>query len=278
LPGVVIVYIRTTDGMNSDFNYFCTFIHRCMVKLFLSAAFVFSALLVNAQQLLLIDRLNGNRIVNDSTVIVSSGDPEIIDLTVYFTMKNNTDHVLSLNLRKTVNFMADSTIDYFCFGIKCWPETDTTNYPDTLQPGAEDYTFASHVVHYRRFEMPPLPFGTSSITYTIYDDTSFPEPVEASVTVIYQHQSGLGMDEKETRVARVYPNPVNGELHIHTGEGFKGKVNVQIFTSAGNLVKTMSAFADDGRITIPVYELQSGSYYGRMENSSNESVNFRFIK
>lgn len=233
---------------------------------------------IYAQQLLLLDRMNGNRIVNDSTITVSSADPDIVDITMYFTMKNNTDQVLSLNLRKTVNMMADSTIDYFCFGIKCWPETDTTNYPDTLQPGAEDFTFASHVVHYRRFEMPPLPFGKSSITYTIYDDTSFPETVEASVTVIYLHQSGLGLEDRETGEARVYPNPANGEIHMIAMEDFKGKVNVNIYNSSGNLVKTISVSAEDGRITIPVDALQAGSYFGRMENSSNEAVNFRFIK
>jgi hypothetical protein len=233
---------------------------------------------IYAQQLILMDRLNGNKIVNDSTVIISSADPEIIDLTAYFTMKNNTDQLLSLNLRKTINMMADSTIDYFCFGIKCWPETDTTNYPDTLQPGAEDYTFASHVVHYRRFEMPPLPFGESSITYTIYDDTSFPEPVEASVTVIYRHQSGVGLEDKETREARVYPNPAKGEIHVIARENFTGKVNVNIYNGSGYLVKATSLSAEDGRITIPVDALQSGSYFGRVENTSKEAVLFRFIK
>lgn len=252
--------------------------HKLFLTLVLTAIASISGSVGYAQQLLLLDRMNGNKIVNDSTITVSSADPEIIDLTMYFTMKNNTDQVLSLNLRKTVNVMADSTIDYFCFGIKCWPETDTTNYPDTLLPGAEDYTFASHVVHYRRFEMPPLPFGTSSITYTIYDDTSFPEPVEASVTVIYQHQSGLGLDDKENREASVYPNPAKGEIHIIAREDFMGKMNVNIFNSYGKLVKGLSVFADDGRITIPVDGLQAGIYFGRMENSTKEAVNFRFVK
>jgi len=254
-------------------------IHRIFLTLVLTViALINCPVGIYAQQLLLLDRLNGNRIVNDSTVTVSSADPEIVDLTMYFTMKNNTDQVLSLNLRKSVNMIADSTIDYFCFGIKCWPETDTTNYPDTIQPGAEDYTFASHVVHYRRFEMPPLPFGKSSITYTIYDDTSFPEPVEASVTVIYQHQSGVGMEQKEQREAVVYPNPATGKIHIMTMEDFKGIMNVNIYNSSGNLVKANSIYAEDGRTTIPVDELQAGSYFGRIENTSNETVVFRFIK
>ncbi|MBK6964460.1 MAG: T9SS type A sorting domain-containing protein [Bacteroidales bacterium] len=249
-----------------------------MLKQLLSAIFVLSLFQVNAQQLLLLDRDHGNRIVNDSVVTVTSTDPEIIDLTMYFTMKNNTDQVLSLNLRKTVHMMADSTIDYFCFGIKCWPETDTTNYPDTLLPGAEDYTFASHVVHYRRFDMPPLPSGFSSITYTIYDDTSFPEPVEASVTVNYHHQSNVGINKKDIREALVYPNPATGIIHVISGDGFTGEANVKIFNSLGLMVKEFKGCADDGRLTIPVDELQTGCYFGRIENSEKEAITFRFIK
>lgn len=253
--------------------------HRLLYTLVLTVIASISCPVVTyAQQLLLLDRMNGNRIVNDSTITLSSADPEIVDLTMYFTMKNNTDKVLSLNLRKKVNMMADSTIDYFCFGIKCWPETDTTNYPDTIQPGAEDYTFASHVVHFRRFEMPPLPFGKSSITYTIYDDTSFPETVEASVTIIYQHQSGLGLEEKDLREASVYPNPAREEIHVIAGADLKGIINVSIYNSYGNQVKALSVLAENGRITIPVDALQAGSYFGRVDNSPKETVVFRFIK
>ncbi|MBW6489764.1 MAG: T9SS type A sorting domain-containing protein [Lentimicrobium sp.] len=230
-----------------------------------------------AQQLLLMDRLNGNKIVNDSTVVVSSADPEITELTAYFTMKNNSDQLLSLNLRKTVNMLADTTIDYFCFGIKCWPETDTTNYPDTIQPGAEDYTFASHVVHFRRYEMLPLPFGESSITYTIYDDTSFPEPVEASVTVIYRHEKGLGLEKKNLGEVLVYPNPATSDIHIISGNNFIGKVSVFIFDSAGNLVKVISLHAQNNKITIPIDDLKPGSYFGRLENRAMEVMAFRFI-
>jgi hypothetical protein len=150
----------------------------------LAAIILLSICSVNAQQLLLMDRFNGNKIVNDSTITVFSSDFNITDLTQYFTIKNNMDRPLAVFLRKTINVMNDSTSDYFCFGIKCWPDSDTTDIADTIKPGAEDYNFASHVTHVRRFDMPQplLPPGLSSITYTIFDNTTFPQPVEASVT------------------------------------------------------------------------------------------------
>lgn len=249
-----------------------------MIKHLSTAALIICSFLVNAQSLLLIDRDHGNRVVNDSVLTLSSADPEIVDLTMYFTMKNNTDQALSLNLRKTVNMVADSTIDYFCFGIKCWPDTDTTNYPDTLLPGAEDYTFASHVVHFRRFDMPPLPFGKTSITYTVFDDTSFPDPIEASVTVIYNHQADLGLDGNSSRQALVYPNPAGNKLNIVPGDDFRGTVSVQLFNSSGLLVKTFPVKEQNGIVDIPVEDLRAGCYLGRLENTANETRVFRFIK
>jgi hypothetical protein len=189
----------------------------------LAAVLLISMFGVNAQQLLLIDRFNGNKIVNDS-------------LTQYFTIKNNTDRPLALFLRKTVNVMNDSTSDYFCFGIKCWPDTDTTNIADSVQPGAEDYNFASHVTHVRRFDLPQplLPPGLSSITYTIFDNTTFPQPVEASVTVLY-HLSGVGIEDEETgrREAVVYPNPASESLTIETGEIRPGNYTLILFNNTG---------------------------------------------
>jgi hypothetical protein len=271
--------IEISDSVTKrNLDYFYSLVFYEMTKQLLSAIFSLSVFVVNAQQLLLIDRDHGNRVVNDSTLTVSSDDPEIIDLTMYFTMKNNTDRMLSLNLRKTVNLVADSTIDYFCFGIKCWPGTDTTNYPDTIQSGAEDYTFASHVVHYRRFDMPPLPFGKTIITYTVFDNTSFPEPVEASVTVIYNHQADLGLKEKSPVEAMVYPNPAVGVLHIIPDNDFNDAVRVYIYNTTGSLVKTIPVTLNNGSISIPVDNLNAGYYFGWLENSAKEARVFRFIR
>lgn len=126
--------------------------------------------------------------------------------------------------------------------------------------------------------MPPLPFGTSSITYTIYDDTSFPEPVEASVTVIYDHQRGVGLKEYDLKEAMVYPNPAAGVIHLITSDNFIGKVNLTICNSPGILTKAIVTSVEDHTVTIPVDELQAGCYFGRIENSAKEAMVFRCIK
>lgn len=64
----------------------------------LTAVLLFSSIIANAQQLQLIDRFNGNKIVNDTEITIFSSNPSILDLTRYFTMKNNTNSTLALFL------------------------------------------------------------------------------------------------------------------------------------------------------------------------------------
>jgi hypothetical protein len=253
---------------------------------FIAAIILLSAYGANAQQLLLLDRFNGNRIVNDSTLSVFSSDVNIYDLTQYFTMKNNTDQTLRVNLRKTFNIMNDSASDYFCFRVKCWPEEDTTDIPAVIQPGAEDYTFASHVTHIRRFDMPQpvLPPGLSSITYTVFDNNSFPEPLEASVTVIY-HLNGLGVEEEPGRPGeegkgrnypKIYPNPASERVTVETSVEKKDVYTLALYNSHGTLVHSQNDFRQADRFEIDVAGLAPGIYFGRLVSGNHEVISFRF--
>jgi hypothetical protein len=241
----------------------------------LALAFLLSAFCLEAQQLLLLDRFNGNKVVNDSTITVYSSDFNTQELTQYFTMKNNTDRPLSVYLRKTVNLMNDSTTDYFCFYIKCWPDTDTTDIADTIQPGAEDYTFASHVCHVRRFQNLLLPPGRSSITYTIFDNTTFPEPVEASVTVIYE-LSGLGLEEQGQKAATVYPNPASDWITVKAIESMPGNYTLMLFNSLGSLVRNTSIHILENELKFSVSNLFPGFYYGKLVSGHGAEYSFRF--
>jgi hypothetical protein len=250
----------------------------------LSAVFLLLAIVLNAQQLQLLDRFNDNKVVNDSVIRVYSSDFNIFDITQYFTMKNNTDSTLKVNLRKITNFMNDSTSDYFCFGVKCWPYEDATDIPALIPPGAEDYTFASHVTHVRRFDWPQpvLPPGVSSVTYTIFDNTTFPEPVEASVTVVYE-LSGVGIGDEETgrkgereKYVTVYPNPAAEQITIETGKIDPGNYTLLIYNSLGMMVQKSSVNHKDGISSIPVGRFPSGFYIGKLVSETGEIISFKF--
>lgn len=222
------------------------------------------------------DRSDGNKVVNNSVITIYSTDTSIIDLTKPFVMVNNTDSTLVLYLRKTVHTMADSTTDYFCFGPKCWPDTDTTDLPGILPPGVEDYSFASHIVHVRRFEMPPLPPGITSITYTIFDNTTFSEPVEAKVTVNY-HLSPVNIPEYKENSVSVYPNPASDWLTIRTDNSISSNFKLIILNVNGEIVMDRQTNIKNGYANISVDGLVPGIYFGRMLHENNQTACFKFL-
>ena len=231
-----------------------------------------------AQKLLLMDMLNDNKIINDSTITIYSSDPSIKELTALFTIKNNTEVPLAIYLRKKINYLSDSTTDFFCFYIKCWPDTDTTDLADTIPPGVENHNFASHVVHKRRFDypQPELPAGINSITYTLFDNSTFPEPVTASVTVIY-HLSPLKIADPVSKLTDVYPNPAREYLQVKTNNLLQGNVKAVIFNALGSVVKSNDMVVNNNLITIQTNDLIPGFYTGILISGNKEIVHFRFV-
>ncbi len=249
-----------------------------MNRILFSLMMVVFASGLTAQPLQLLDRFNGNAVVNDSTVVVFSSEAGIPELTQYFSMKNNTDQPLAVFLRKTVHQMSDSTTDYFCFGIKCWPGTDTTDIADTIPAGGVDHTFASHVCHIRRFDIPqpPLPVGKSIITYTVFDATTFPEPVEATVTVIY-HLSGMGISDHPEPELKVYPNPASDQITISASSLAQGVYRLSVHNLVGWKVFENDVFISGSNPAIPVKHFQDGLYSGKLSNRDGNTFNFRFM-
>lgn len=234
--------------------------------------------LLFAQKLVIMDRGNNNKIVNDSTITVYSSDESINELTALFTFKNNTDLPLKVFLRKQINQLSDSTTDYFCFYIKCWAYADTTDIADTVPAGGEDYTFASHVTHVRRFDypQPQLHPGLTSITYTIFDNTTFNEPVEASVTVIY-HLSPLQINEMNAIKTEIYPNPATDFIQVKIDRLIPGKLKAILYNSQGAVVRSEMLTNYSNTITLNTNGLSSGVYTGILTSEMNTRANFRFV-
>lgn len=264
-----------------------------MKKRLLIICILLSTYVAYSQQLQLMDRFNGNITVNDSVITLFDSDPATIFLTKYLTLKNNTDKPLAVFLKKTVNYMNDSTSDYFCFGISCWPNSQITDIADTIQPGAKDSTFASHVTHIRRFELPLLPPGKSSITYTFFDSTTFNQTVYATVTIIY-HLSGLGLHENFVDNLNVYPNPAKDEVNIVLpntlsrysstyGSGVQitepsNAYTLNLYNSTGIRVYGSDVTSQGNKISISVKSYPVGIYYGVLLTRTGKKLSFNFIK
>lgn len=248
------------------------------MRIILFITLIILSVKLQGQGILILDRFDGNKIVNDSTLTVWSSDPETIYLTQYLTFKNNTDKPLAVYLRKTHNYMNDSTSDYFCFGISCWPDAQVTNIADSILPGKLDSTFASHVVHVRRFDLALLPPGKSSITYTFFDSTSFEEPIKSSVTIIY-HLSSLQINEQSERNFNLFPNPADESVFLSFNLFQSENIQILIADITGKLVKRESHYISTGatRLKLNTSKLQYGVYSVRVQFSNGSVISKKLI-
>lgn len=249
------------------------------LKLFITASFVVLFCTENhAQKLLILDKENGNKIVNNTTITRHSSDLTTPFINAYFTLKNNSDKPLVIFLKKKVNQIADSTTDFYCFYIKCWPGVDSTDLADTIQPGAVSENFATHVCHIRRADAPPLVPGFSSITYTLYDKTTFfPQVYEETITVNYL-LSGLGMDEDRIPEIDIFPNPASSSLTLKLTDNITSEnCAVNVFNSSGKFVYKTETAISNRKTSIPVAQMPNGIYFGIVTSDSAKPLLFRFI-
>lgn len=231
---------------------------------------------IHAQDLLIMNRDDNNKLVNDSVVYVHSNDLSTQILTASFLLKNTTDSTLSLYLKRTINQLGDSTMDFFCYYTQCWFNTDSTDIPNPIPPGGVDYTFVTHVCHVRMLEAEPLRPGFSSITYILYDNQAMPLPIEEKVTVQY-HLSGLGLPGQEMAPTIVYPNPASDFVFLQIKNLQQGKHLVFIRNSLGSLLSQTTAEIHDESLKINIRQLQSGVYHGVLVCPSSLAFPFRFI-
>lgn len=227
-------------------------------SIFIALGLAVIATTAAAQHILIMDRNNPDEILNDKVVTIFSDQPETSSLTADFIIKNNTDVPLRVFLRKHILQMPDSTMDYFCFYVKCWPDTDTTNLADTIPPAGLDYNFSSHVCHVRRFDLAPLVPGLSSITYTIFDNTSLPTPVEASVTVNY-HLSPQSAHKTGAQKINTFPNPAQDKIRIQLASN-ASNLPYEIRDLSGRKVLSGKIANSNPTCEIDVSPLTSGMY------------------
>lgn len=229
-----------------------------------------------AQPLVIMDRGDNNRIVNDSLVSIFSSDPNTLILTASFAMKNNTTEPMPLLLKRTINQIPDSTIDFYCFSIQCWFGVDSVTVADTIPPGGESYLFSSHVCHKRYLELALLNPGFSSITYTIFQPDAGAQPVEVSVTVNYLH-SPVGFEEHYGRLLTVYPNPSSGPVTVELPSAGHSNYELVLYNSQGAAMAGRLNYFGGDRMEIDTSTLPAGLYTGIISGDGKQIAPVKFI-
>jgi len=224
----------------------------------LAVLWLFSCTL-NAQQLVLIDANDGNRIVNDGVINISTTDLNTLELSAHVKILNNTDRPLAVFMKKITHQQVDSTSNYFCLNPKCWPNADSTNIADSIPAGAIDSSFVTHYDHFFVYQR-PIPPGLTSITYHFFDNTTFPQPVEARVTINYL-VSGVGIQELLSSEVNLYPNPASKyTTFIYDLPTFPGNAHLAIRNMQGREVGSFVLDQKSGKVILPTEYYPSGIY------------------
>lgn len=211
-----------------------------------------------AQRLILLDHNAGDKRVNDSVITVFTNDISSLELSAHLKILNNTDTAMGIFMKKIINQMVDSTSNYFCLNPKCWPDADSTDIADSIPPHVADSSFVTHYDHYFRYER-PIPPGFTSITYLFYDYTTFPQPVEARVTVNY-HISGVGIAEDKTRHINVFPVPASRDISVHL-DNSGPYTGLLLIDSRGVLLREKKLRAGERSSSMDVSQLPNGFYF-----------------
>jgi len=212
-----------------------------------------------AQSLVLVDMLDHYKVVNDAEITISTTDLSTLELNAHLKLVNTTDKPLAVFMRKIIHQQVDSTSNYFCLNPKCWPDSDSTNIADSISAGGADSSFVTHYDHFFVYER-PIPPGLTSITYLFYDHTTFPDPVEAKVTIHYL-VSGVGIQDGFKPDVSLYPNPASG----YTTFGYEiptscKQAHLSIRNMQGAEVSSIPLDPRSGKAIIPTGHLPSGIY------------------
>ncbi|NVO20088.1 MAG: T9SS type A sorting domain-containing protein [Bacteroidetes bacterium] len=226
---------------------------------FLIPGFLFLLNSSQAQKLVLMDYNHGNKVVNDDLITIDTTDLNALELNAHLRIQNNTDKPLALFMKKIINQMVDSTSNYFCLYPKCWPDADSTDVADSIPAGLSDSSFVTHYDHFFRYER-PVPPGLTSITYFFYDHTTFPEPVEARVTVNYRI-SGVGIGEQPTKKISVYPIPANKETFISIDRPITG---IAVIDMDGREIRDVQWTKKSDKIILQLDSFTNGIYLARL--------------
>lgn len=231
---------------------------------------------LSAQKLVLLNYNDGNKVVNDAVISIDTSDLTALELNAHLKIQNNTDRTLAVFMKKIINQAVDSTSNYFCLNPKCWPDADSTDIADSIPAGVADSSFVTHYDHYFRYER-PIPPGFTSITYLFYDYTTFPEPIEARVTINY-HISGVGIPEIDKNQLTLFPVPASNQLWLTLPANPANPVKHLIISDvSGKKVREQNFASPLNQVVLDITGLSDGIYIASILSETGGITAKRFI-
>ena len=200
-------------------------------------------------------------------------DPGDEVVTGYIACTNDNAEALSVKTKKII-YEGDTltgTSNYFCWGA-CFPPFIYVS-PTSLmiEPGATSNDF------YADYEPRDVP-GVSRITYVFFDENN---PDDSASVIVDWNASPAGLGQEllsQVTFSEAYPNPASTMARVDYDLPVELENSVVIITNLlGARVKELPLTSMQGRLEIPVFDLQDGIYFYTLKSQNNLAVTKKLV-
>lgn len=190
---------------------------------------------------------------------INSGDTISVDslsnvneMVVHISVKNITNHTISVFCEKQYVDIVAGTTNTFCWAGACWPSTTMISpNPLAIAAGATTTEFSGH------YE-PKGNEGTSIIRY-VFKITG------GDSVMVYVKYIALPVGIAENRYTSIisapYPNPAKSIAYINYNVRVNTKAYLQVYNICGKLEKQFYLTDNNGVLKLNVSDLPSGMYF-----------------
>ncbi|MDD4847968.1 MAG: T9SS type A sorting domain-containing protein [Bacteroidales bacterium] len=211
-------------------------------------------------------------VYENGAVIDVDGIPSDLTLAAELGIWNQGTTAANVICRRTDLDVIEGTSNYFCWGM-CFPSTIYLSQPVPMDPDFADFWgFSAHYeMRDADFNQIPLPFGTTSVRYSFYDERT----PEDSVWVIvnYNVSSEAAINEMNAISSNVYPNPAKDQIFVESEMVENG--TIAIFNMVGQKIKEVAQTSN--KVAINVSELQTGVYFYTIFSDGQKMDSQRFV-
>lgn len=240
-----------------------------MKKILLSILLVTLGMAAISQSLSL--SYEGNTLEPGETIQVVF-EPDVVLVSVGIACTNNNSSALDVIAKKVIHEgdTVPLTSNYFCWNA-CFPPFVYEGGELTIEPGATNEAFTGD------YEPKGIP-GISTITYVFFDANNPDDSV--AVTVEFNGSpAGLGNELlSQLDLSDAYPNPASTVACVDYDLPYELQNSTLVVTNLlGAKVREIQLNGLQGRLDIPVYDLQDGLYFYTLETQNNLAVTKKFV-
>ncbi len=180
------------------------------------------------------------------------------------------------NPGQVLHYIADDVANTSCTTLGNWCTTNS------LTPNAKFSSSSVNMTGYGAAGMPKV-VVLGNTSHTIYYNVNGGAVTQANITGAINNAlaavvTGIKESSSNDFKARILPNPVSNELKLTFSLIEAREMNIEIFNSLGQKVKTVNNSTVNGNneMTINVEDLSTGNYFVKLNNGKSSS-NVKFI-